>query len=235
MNRTGRVNLYRNSYFKFYQGFIMKGALYHSGQEGELVNTYVNHYANLITHMVNMVCQQKLSYEPQATVNDSEAQDQIKLAKGVLYTYANRSDTDLDGILRNSTEMSCVFGESYVSVLWNKHLGSPIAFKKDENGVTQAIKEGDNEYRVWSPFDIVVDTTLPAHELSSWVCLRKWENKYEVAAEYPDWSDDIISLFCGSGLGDTQLTYTISETSDIIPVYYFFHKKTGAVPEGRFT
>ncbi len=92
MNRTGRVNLYRNSYFKFYQGFIMKGALYHSGQEGELVNTYVNHYANLITHMVNMVCQQKLAYEPQATVNDSEAQDQIKLAKGILYSYANRSE-----------------------------------------------------------------------------------------------------------------------------------------------
>lgn len=211
----------------------MKGALYHSGQEGELVNTYVNHYANLITHMVNMVCQQKLSYEPQATVNDSEAQDQIKLAKGVLYAYANRSDTDLDGILRNSTEMSCVFGESYVSVLWNKHLGNPIAFKKDETGQTQSIKEGDNEYRVWSPFDVIVDTTLPAHELLSWIVLRKWENKYEVATEYPDWGRDIISLFCGSGLGDTQLTYTISDTSDIIPVYYFFHKKTAAVPQGR--
>lgn len=211
----------------------MKGALYHSGQEGELVNTYVNHYANLITHMVNMVCQQKLAYEPQATVNDSEAQDQIKLAKGILYTYANRSDMDLDGVLRNATEMSLVFGESYVSALFNKHLGRTIAYKKDEEGNTQDLKEGDNEYRVWSPFDVIVDTTLPAHELFSWLCLRKWENKFEVAAEYPDWAGDIISLFCGSGLGDTQLTYTISETSDIIPVYYFFHKKTAAVPEGR--
>lgn len=235
MNRTGRVNLYRNSYFKFYQGFIMKGALYHSGQEGELVNTYVNHYANLITHMVNMVCQQKLSYEPQTTINDSEAQDQIKLAKGILYTYANRSDMDLDGVLRNGTEMSCVFGEAYISALWNKYTGRTIAFKQDEEGQSQEIKEGDNEYRVWSPFDVIVDTTLPAHELSSWLCLRKWENKFEVAAEYPDWADDIISLYSGNGLGDTQLTYSINETSDIIPVYYFFHKKTAAVPEGRFT
>ncbi len=212
----------------------MKGALYHSGQEGELVNTYVNHYANLITHMVNMVCQQKLAYEPQATVNDSEAQDQIKLSKGILYTYANRSDMDLDGVLRNSTEMSCVFGESYVSVLWNKFIGRTIAFKQDEEtGEKSEIKEGDNEYRVWSPFDIIVDTTLPAHELHTWICLRKWENKYEVAAEYPDWSSDIISMFCGSGLGDTQLTYSITDSSDIIPVYYFFHKKTAALPKGR--
>lgn len=216
----------------------MKGALYQTGQEGELTNSYVNHYANLITHMVNMVCQQKLAYEPQATVNDSQAQDQIKLAKGVLYAYANRSDMDLDGVLRNATEMSCVFGEAYVSVLWNKHLGKTIAFKESDPMTNEApanpdIKEGDNEYRVWSPFDIIVDTTLPAHELSTWICLRKWENKFEVAAEYPEWHDDIISLFCGSGLGDTQLTYSISQTSDIIPVYYFFHKKTGAVPKGR--
>lgn len=213
----------------------MKGALYHSGQEGELTNTYVNHYANLITHMVNMVCQQKLAYEPQATVNDSEAQDQIKLAKGILYTYANRSDMDLDGVLRNATEMSCVFGEAYVSCLWNKYLGQTIAYKQDDTGQPQEIKDGDNEYRVWTPFDIIVDTSLPAHELSSWLCLRKWENKYEVAAEYPDWSSDIISLFSGSGLGDTQLTYTLGGESDIIPVYYFFHKKTAAVSEGRFT
>lgn len=211
----------------------MKGALYHSGQEGELTNTYVNHYANLITHMVNMVCQQKLAYEPQATVNDSEAQDQIKLAKGILYTYANRSDTDLDGVLRNATEMSCVFGESYVSALWNKNFGQTIVYKQDEQGQRQEIKEGDNEYRVWSPFDIIVDCSLPAHELSSWTCLRKWENKYEVAAEYPDWAPDIISLYCGSGLGDTQLTYSIAQVSDIIPVYYFFHKKSAAVPKGR--
>lgn len=213
----------------------MKGALYHSGQEGELTNTYVNHYANLITHMVNMVCQQKLAYEPQTTVNDSEAQDQIKLSKGILFTYANRSDMDLDGVLRNATEMSCVFGESYVSALWNKHLGQTIAYKKDDQGQKKEIKEGDNEYRVWSPFDVIVDCSLPAHELSSWTCLRKWENKYEVAAEYPDWAPDIISLYCGSGLGDTQLTYSIAQVSDIIPVYYFFHKKTASVPKGRFT
>lgn len=235
MNRTGRVNLYRNSYFKFYQGFIMKGTLYHSGQEGELTNTFVNHYANLITHMVNMVCQQKLAYEPQTTVNDSEAQDQVKLGKGILYTYANRPDMDLDGVLRNATEMSCVFGESYVSALWNKSLGQTIAYKTEMPGHPTEIKEGDNEYKVWSPFDVIVDCSLPSHDLASWICLRKWENKYEVAAEYPDWADDIISLFCGSGLGDTQLTYSIAQVSDIIPVYYFFHKKTAAVPEGRFT
>jgi len=108
MNRTGRINLYRNSYYKYFQGFILKGALYHSGSLGELTNTFENHYANLITHTVNMVCQQKLSYEPQTTVNDSDAQSQIKQVKGILHLYTVRSDKDLDGVLRKGVEMSQV-------------------------------------------------------------------------------------------------------------------------------
>lgn len=236
MNRTGRINLYRNSYFKYYQGFIMKGSLYHSGQEGELLNTYVNHYRNLITHAVNMVCQQKLSYEPQATVGDSQAQDQVRLAKGILYLYANRSDTDLDGKLRTATEMSCVFMESYVSCLWNKNLGRTIAGDFDEDSQQQiSIKEGDNEYNVHSPFDVIMDVTTPAEELCQWKTLRRWENKFEIAARYPNWSKEITCLSTGASMRDSRLTYSISDSSDIIPVYYFFHKKTAAVPAGRMT
>ena len=95
MNRTGRINIYRNAYFKYFQGFILKGAIFHSGQEGELSNTYINHYGNLITHNVNMVCQQKIAYEPQATVSDAQAQDQIKQAKGIL---AYHNPIELNGL-----------------------------------------------------------------------------------------------------------------------------------------
>lgn len=235
MNRTGRINLYRNSYFKFFQGFILKGAIYHSGSLGELTNTYVNHYGNLITHSVNMVCQQKLSYEPQATVDDSQGLEQIKLAKGILYLYANRTDTDLDGKLRLATEMSEVFLESYVSVLWNKNLGRTIAGDFDEENGETTINEGDNEYEVWSPFDVILDTSLPNNAMKKWLVLRKWENKFDVAAKYPKYADEIRGITMGGHIGDTQLSYSIASDSDIIPVYYFFHMKTPAVPKGRLT
>lgn len=239
MNRTGRINLYRNSYYKFYQGFIMKGSLWHSGQEGELINTFVNHYANLITHTTNLVCQQKLAYEPQALSNDSGAQDQIKLAKGILYAYANRSDLDLDGVLRKATDVSQWAMESFVSVLWNKNKGRTIAtptVKDDETGEESAappIKEGENDYRVWTRFDVITDTTLSSYDQRSWIILRNWENKFDVAAEYPEWADDICNLYTGSQMNETQLTYALSQETDLIPIYYLFHEKTPAVPEGR--
>lgn len=236
MNRTGRINLYRNSYYKYFQGFIRKGMLIHSGSQGELTDTFVNHYGNLITHMVNMVCQQKLSYEPQVTVNDSQAQDQIKLAKGILNLYTVRSDMDLDGVLRKGTEMSLVFDASFVSAMWNKDKGREIAADFDETTgqpTGDSLKEGDVEYDVWTPFDVILDTSLPSYSKRKWLILRKWENKYDVAARYPKWADRLVELSPGTSLGDTQLSSTVDTESDIIPVYYAFHEKSVAVPKGR--
>lgn len=235
MNRTGRINIYRNSYFKYFQGFILKGAVYQSGQEGELSNTFINHYGNLVTHTVNMICQQKIAYEPQATVNDSKAQDQIKQAKGILFVATNDVKTDLGGKLRLSVEMSDVFGESYVSCLWNPEMGRTIATDYDEVNGEIDIKEGDNEIEVWTPFDIIVDTNLSSATRKQWLVIRMFENKFDLAARYPKWEDEIVALSSGANLGDTQLTYSISEENDLIPTYYFIHKKTSALKTGRMT
>lgn len=235
MNRTGRVNVYRNSYFKYFQGFILKGAIYHSGQEGELTNTYINHYGNLITHSVNMICQQKIAYEPQATISDSKAQDQIRQAKGILFVYSNDNKIDLGGKLRLTAEMCEVFSESYVSCLWNRHLGRTIASDIDENVGQITINEGDNEIEVWTPFDVIVDTCLSLNSKKQWLILRRWKNKFDLAAEYPKWAQEIVGLSTGTDIGDTQLTYSLSEESDLLPVYYLFHEKTLSVPDGRLT
>lgn len=235
MNRTGRINIYRNSYFKYFQGFILKGAIFHSGQEGELSNTYINHYGNLITHTVNMVCQQKIAYEPQATVSDAQAQDQIKQAKGILFVYANDVKADLGGKLRLCTEMSTVFGEAYVSVLWNRELGRTLATDYDEENGEISINEGDNEIEVWTPFDVIIDVNLADASRKQWLILRRWENKFDVAARYPDWAKEIVSLSTAGSLGDTQLTYSLTDENDILPVYYFIHKKTSALKQGRLT
>lgn len=235
MNRTGRINIYRNAYFKYFQGFILKGAIFHSGQEGELSNTYINHYGNLITHNVNMVCQQKIAYEPQATVSDAQAQDQIKQAKGILFVYANDVKADLGGKLRLCTEMSCNFGEADVSVLWNKELGRTLATDYDDQNGEIDINEGDNEIEVWTPFDVICDVNLGDASRRQWIVLRRWENKFDVAARYPDWAKEIVSLSTAGSLGDTQLTYSLTEENDILPVYYFIHKKTQALKTGRLT
>lgn len=233
MNRSGRINIYRNAYFKYFQGFILKGAIFHSGQEGELSNTYINHYGNLVTHTVNMVCQQKIAYEPQATVSDAQAQEQIKQAKGILFVYSNDVKIDLGGKLRLLTEMSDVFGDAHISVLWNKELGRTIATDYDEENGEINIAEGDNEIEVFTPFDAILDVNLGAYDRRQWIILRKWENKFDLAARFPKWAREIVSLSTGGHIGETQLTYSVTDEAEILPTYYFIHKKTTAMRKGR--
>lgn len=237
MSRVGRRYLYQNAYLKLFQGFILQGANYVSGTRGELTNTFSNHFGNLVTHAVNMVTQQKLAYEPQTTVTDSSALDQVKLAKGLLYAAANDPEIDLDGKLRNATQICYTLADSYVSVLWNKNLGRVVAkIPNEQTGEVVELHEGDNEYDTWTPYDVIVDTTLQSFGQRKWLILRKWENKYDLAALYPDQATEIESRTPGMFMRDTtQLSYVKGMETALVPVYHAIHKRTPAVPKGRYT
>src|ERR1019366_9564183 len=98
--RTGRTALYRTAYFDYYEGFMVSGNLYRKGAQGEQTGITVNNYHNFIKHRVTMTCQQKLAYDPQAVDGSHTAMEQVRLAKGMLSLYTDRSDIDLDGKLR---------------------------------------------------------------------------------------------------------------------------------------
>jgi hypothetical protein len=51
------------------------------------------------------------------------------------------------------------------------------------------------------PFDVIMDPLLPSYDKHSWLILRKWENKYDLAAKYPKWADRIVQLSAGIDIG----------------------------------
>jgi len=71
----------------------------------------------------------------------------------------------------------------------------------------------------------------------SWKIVTEYENKYELAARFPTYADDILSESKPMML-DYALDYdSRKETSetDLIPVHTFYHDRTAAVPNGRMT
>jgi hypothetical protein len=228
MKRLGRFALLRNAYFKYLSAWASKGYVSQGGAEGELSFSTVNHYGNLITHILNIVCQQKLSYEPQTKTSDFEALKQIRRAKGILNDYTDDATLDLDGKLRQGTEFSAVLGEGAISVLWNKNKGEEV-LADPTTGKT--IKAGDNEIKTWTPFDIIQDSNLPSQQHRTWLVLRDWVNRFDLAAEYPEFADDILAIATAADNSETMLRQ--SHESDLIPTYHLFHDKTPACPDGR--
>lgn len=228
--RSGRVALYRTSFYDYYEGFLVKGQLYRKGAQGEQTGITINNYHNFIKHRVTMTCQQKLAYDPQAVDGSHRAMEQIRLAKGLLSLYTDRSDIDLDGCLRQATQYCQLFNESYLAALWDETKGKPVALDIEAN---KLVPEGDVSIKVYDPLSVVRDVYRSDSRSDEWVILKEEVNKVNMAVQYPQFEKDIMADSLESIYKDRQIYPCYSPLSDIIWVWTLYHGRTTAVPGGR--
>lgn len=229
MIRTGRHSLYKNAHVHYLQGYASRGFIANTGALGELSAIWINHYRNLINHCINLVCQERLSWEPQiAGENTWDAMEQIKKARNILDYYASRTDMDLDGVCRDAIEKMCVFGEAWIVPLWDEFKGRIVA---SDGGVDTM--EGDLDVKVWTPFDIFLDVTMSDINQCEWIVLRETVNKYNLCAMYPEFANDIKALSETFNTYRKEMVSYSGEVVDLVYTYRLLHKKTPAVPQGR--
>ena len=228
--RSGRLSLYRTSYYDYFESFIVRGQLYRKGAQGEQVGITINNYHNLIKHRVTMACQQRLAYEPQAVDGSHSAMEQIRLAKGLLNLYTERPDIDIDGTFRQATVYSQLFAESYVAALWDETKGKPVAMDTDTETL---VPEGDVVLSVHDPLDVVRDIYRSNSKKDQWYILKEECNKVDLAVQYPQFEKDIMADSMAAIYKDRQIYPCYSPLSDIIWKWTLFHDRTIAVPQGR--
>jgi hypothetical protein len=228
--RSGRVGLYRTAFYDYYEGFLVRGQLYRKGAQGEQTGITVNNYHNFIKHRVTMTCQQKLSYDPQAVDGSHRAMEQIRLAKGLLSLYTDRSDIDLDGRLRKATQWCQMYGESYIVALWDETKGKTVALDTESG---ELVPEGDVSIKVYDPLSVIRDVYRSDSDSDQWYILKEEVNKVDLAVQYPQFEADIMADSLEAVYRDRQIYPCYSALSDIIWKWTLFHDRTTAVPEGR--
>jgi hypothetical protein len=230
MRRTGRLALYRNSYTNFYMGWIYRASIYRSGEEGELTRSFWNHERNLLRHLKVQTTQNKIAYKAQVLNSNSKSANAVEFANGLADRYSQAVEYDLDGKGKQSVEDTLVWGESAIVALWSKHKGEPMA-QDPETG--QILNDGDMDYFNVTPMDHIINCAHQSRDLLQWRCIRRWVNKYDLAAMYPELAG-IVKLFNDSESSyATKLVSLIHHDRETIPIFYFFHDKTPAVPQGR--
>jgi len=198
------------------------------GVEGELVNLPVNHVRNLGTHILNMTTSTRPSMEARATNTDYKSLTQTLLANGLLEYYMR--EKRLERYLKTAVEYAIVMGSGYVRLSWNSTSGEMYDFNED----TQSpIYEGDVEFSNLSPFDVVVDSTKE-HQNHDWINCRSWKNKHDLIAKYPEFSREIAGLKTKSQLQDQMMISIAFDETDDVSIYEFFHKRSEALPDGRY-
>jgi len=252
--KTGDAKKWRKSFDLYYGYHVDEGdntQISHVGDDDELTAYGINHYRNLVKHVLALTCSQKPKFDFRAKNTDSKSLQQGKLANNVIDSYL--VEKRMGRHMKQAAERSLVFKEGFVYQQWDTSLGRQLMAEPvfEEDGITPKLDEekkpvkkiryeGDPSMISKSPWDVIRDVNLRDWAKCNWVIVKEYENKYDLAARYPDKADEILSL----GDTDEDKEFNISRKmsrlfnendSDIIPCYHFYHLPSAAVPSGRFT
>lgn len=200
-----------------------------SGVQGELSLIKVNHFRNLLQHMLVMCTSNRPAMEARALNTDYKSQAQVLLANGILDYYLK--EKNLETHFKDACEISLVFGEGFITMEWDSQLGDKYDQDPDTGETTYT---GDLRYRTLNPIDVIKDMYLESFVDTEWLIIRYWKSKFSLAAKYPDLADKILDLAVKSDEG-TPINFfnRVSSQTDLVPVYIMYAEKSDALPEGR--
>jgi len=257
INDSNYLNKIERSYRAYYGDYYGNGggdhAISFGGESGEVVNLAVNHYRNLARHIHVMVTGTRPAFQCRAVNTDRKSLIQAKLGNGLLDYYMR--EERLEEILKDAVQYAIVLGSGYVKLEWNNNKGKihdvvepdPDSIHStdeegnvyDKNGKIiepYLIHDGDVDFSLISPYDIVFDPTKEYFDKNDWVLVRTKVNKYDLAAKYPELEKEIKELDTVDKQMQAKGSPSYSkrnETSDVF-VYEMFHKRTASMPNGNY-
>jgi len=223
------------------------------GESGEIVQLAVNHFRNLAEHIHGMVTGSRPALQCRAINTDKKSLIQAKLGNGLLDYYMR--EMRLEEVLNDAVEYAIILGSGYVKLEWNSTKGKVYdviepdpnsIFGENEDGEPVdedgnvltgfPIHEGDLEFGLVSPYDIIFDSTKPYFSKNDWVVIRTAKNRFDLAAKYPELEEKLLNIETvdkAQKSGTDTPHNTENETDDIF-VYEFFHKRTESMTNGRY-
>ena len=230
VERTGRLSTWKRAYKKRYVGTIEGSRIRMAGDKNQFLITQVNHLGNICNHIINNITGSKQNITPRATNSDFQSLAQTKVARNVLTYYTDKGLEDKHVL---AADICLTFATAYLEEIWNPTDGNDIAVDQETK---KTVKDGDVNWYVYSPLDVAFDTTVNSSDDCQYRITRKWENKWELAAKYPQYEQEILSSISSVGnMKKLHFGHPIYEgDSDLIPVYTLIHEKNDVIPEGRF-
>ena len=198
-----------------------------TGEQEELVSLHINHFRNLAQHIYVMITANRPVMEARAINSDYKSIAQTYLANSILEYYMR--EKHLEDALKTAVEMAVVLGAGFIKMEWNATAGD--VYDVDENGLE--IKEGEIEFTNLSPFDVVFDGSKECHK-HDWYMIRTFRNRFDLMAKYPELTDKLKGVPSKSDAGIYRMALLSNDATDDVPVYEFYHKKTEAMPQGRY-
>lgn len=243
LNATGVMNLWRRSFAFFYNSARLGGRINPVGKKLELQSISMDDYPNLLRNILVLTTAQMPSMQTMCSNGDEKTLEQNKISQQVL-DYETRSHRVNDFVVQ-SAEDSLWGGEGFIYKGWNASLGPEVAPdanpdtlepELDENGEQKTLHVGDWEFENLTCLDVIRDVDELSYVHCQWVIVRRFQNKWDLIAQYPNFKDEIKrASWALTDRRNSKFGYSAVNHRDLLPTFEFFHDKTLAVPQGRQT
>jgi hypothetical protein len=227
--RSGYRARIMESYSQYY-GFSKEGTLrIQKSEDNAITKINVNHFRNIIKNLVQLICQSKIDYFMTPRPGDADATATAYLGRGVIDYYKEEFKLSLQ--FRKLVEMALVCQEGFAYVPYEFERGREVRPDGEE-----IIKGGDNALYLLTPLHVA----RPVRSKKQyWKILELKENKYDLAAQYPQLADVILKCEDEDDIFGFRWAMNVdgktdSFESDEVKVYHFLHEATDACPQGRF-
>lgn len=254
----GKYDKYQKSFDLYYGRHFKRGAfnrgsaIQRIGDSGEYAGIYVNHYRNLIKHILTMATNQKPVFDTRAINTDLKSLQQARLGNTILDAYM--VEKRLGRYFYRAAESAQVFGAGYVEACWDPSLGKPYGVelvKDDQTGepklgddgvpLQKIVHEGDLAVSSPLPWQVIVDEAETDWYKCDWVAIVELKNKFSLAARYPHLKDQILAIPSVTQDIDQlkwlRLHKFVKDDSlsrSLIETIKFYHRRTPALPSGRY-
>lgn len=203
-------------------------SLIFSGRQGELVEMMVPEARSLVGDLVSLLTKRRLAYQTLVRPNaKSDALRDARFGNSLIDQILDHERVDVKQ--KTLCEGSLVAGQWFIGALWRPDLGA--FWDRDEFG--RAVMKGKAEIITPTVFDVLYNHLIPEWEKVPWVDIRVPRLRWDLVAQYPHLRDEILGLEpIGSGSGPWMWS-TEMDGDDMVWAYYFIHRPTAALPNGR--
>jgi len=230
--RTGKLTTWRTNW-EMWMRSDMKIGIRFGGDRGQYKLIESNIYRSIVTGLVSTIANQRPDFQPEAINDDHKSMSQDIVFNAVCNYYLKAKH--LEDHYKTGLVYGLVTGEGWLYEKWNADIGEITDVMQDPSGKEVPVKEGDAQFSVLGPMDVIRDYTR-MDIANDWYIVREYLNKWDLIAQRPDLEDDLKGLSLPTTLQRFRFGHIVdaqTSNSDLIPVYTFIHGKTAACPKGR--
>lgn len=234
---TGRLGRWRMAFDTYYGQRNQHSSQYVTagGEQGELSMLMSNEYRSILQQIIVYTTKNKPSIDCATANTDSESQQQAIGGKQILEYYGK--ELNIEAKTKHALEISLIMDSAWLYTEWDVTAGSSKMMDPDTG---RPVQKGKPTCSVKNPLDSIVDYTNDDALSRDWQIKGDLVNKFDLAAQYPEMADDIISMGRDRGkdsiyqFGDEGMYFQGMNNSPLIKRWSFYHKDTPALPGGRF-